>query len=380
MNEHVSDLLSGYLDAELVDEELDLVRAHLPNCPQCQEELDELRAIDRIARDLPPPELAAEDGDLALRVRARLLADAGARPARVHRWLAAAAALGAVTMLPWLMLRHGGSDVAREVAPTSVFEQRRHAPAPSAAPLDADSRDDKPAAPAAPPPVRIMDELQKKEDADRAKLSREWAREDVETPPTSEAETTGAAATRRAVAQEAPQAKRRRAGTFAEAPAKDASMPEALSAAPVSPAEPRSEPPMAGAPSASAADESDRDMSGLGYVAPPPAAMKAQQSSAADEAATFRALGARRPATGDEARRLREEWRAFLRRYPGSPRLAEARLGLVEAGATAYRLDGRAEDLERLQQDVAEYQRLASPEQGATARRLLEEAKKTHSP
>ena len=45
--------LSAYLDGEMSGAEMLITRAHLNQCPQCQSELDGLKSVQAILRDLP---------------------------------------------------------------------------------------------------------------------------------------------------------------------------------------------------------------------------------------------------------------------------------------------------------------------------------------
>lgn len=50
INEHVGDLLSGFIDGELTQQERQRVTLHCNDCEQCRENLDSIRAVrERIA-------------------------------------------------------------------------------------------------------------------------------------------------------------------------------------------------------------------------------------------------------------------------------------------------------------------------------------------
>src|SRR5581483_5033408 len=51
--DHVSELLSAYLDGQVTLAERQAVEAHLPSCPECQAELEYLRALRSALRSLP---------------------------------------------------------------------------------------------------------------------------------------------------------------------------------------------------------------------------------------------------------------------------------------------------------------------------------------
>jgi hypothetical protein len=99
-----------------------------------------------------------------------------------------------------------------------------------------------------------------------------------------------------------------------------------------------------------------------------------QESSdrlAGAESVKFRSLQRSRPRTDGEARALREEWRKFAEAHPNHPQADEARVRLVEAGALAYRLGRRAQDLETAVRDGRDYLERAPARQAARVRAAL---------
>jgi anti-sigma factor RsiW len=54
MSAHPGDLLSAYVDGELTQRELEGVRVHLDECPECRRELQLIREARTLVRDLPP--------------------------------------------------------------------------------------------------------------------------------------------------------------------------------------------------------------------------------------------------------------------------------------------------------------------------------------
>ena len=45
INDHVGELLSGYIDGELTQQQAQRVRVHVEACPECREELERLQAL-----------------------------------------------------------------------------------------------------------------------------------------------------------------------------------------------------------------------------------------------------------------------------------------------------------------------------------------------
>jgi hypothetical protein len=135
-------------------------------------------------------------------------------------------------------------------------------------------------------------------------------------------------------------------------------------------------------------DSRRRNESGFA-AAPPPATVTGAEAEATRPAAKtarveseeerFRALSRMHARTGDDARRRRDGWREFLQRFPRSGHVDEARRAMLEAGASAYQLEGHPEDLEVLRRDVQELSRVA-PGAAPEARRILDRAERRESP
>jgi hypothetical protein len=83
------------------------------------------------------------------------------------------------------------------------------------------------------------------------------------------------------------------------------------------------------------------------------------------------ALGQRRAGSADEARALREAWRAYLRTHPTGPQLDAARVRMIESGATAWRLGHDPADLKIVRADAAAYLARPGAAQQAHVRHLL---------
>jgi hypothetical protein len=107
-------------------------------------------------------------------------------------------------------------------------------------------------------------------------------------------------------------------------------------------------------------------------IASSPAIAPLARATTAEEEASFLRLDAMRPRTLAEWRALREAWRAFLVAHPAGSRADEARVRLVEAGVSAWRAGGTADDRAQARQDAADYLAREAVPQAARVRRLLE--------
>jgi hypothetical protein len=344
VSEHLGDRLAEYFDGELPSDEVAEVREHLASCAECQTTLDAWRAVEDIAHRQPAPEMAAGRGDLATRVRAQLLAEAAQKRARPARWLAAAAAVAALGVLPWYVLQRSSLEApspqtAAVEAPSPADRRlgrlddapREAAPA-TAAPTRAASPPSPPAKPFAAPPAESAESA-------RSKAEQRVAREDKKADEL--------ASTRRTEAS----ADEGRTAGYAAAPPPAAPPPAPAptsAAAPAAAAEPMV---AADAPAPPAGFE-DADMrqranesagggrNGVSLGAASAKRAQATQSgpqTGADSEDAFRSARARGWATAEEARQTRDAWEAYLRRYPSSPHRETAGFAAVEAADAAYR-------------------------------------------
>jgi len=87
----------------------------------------------------------------------------------------------------------------------------------------------------------------------------------------------------------------------------------------------------------------------------------------------YAVLTLRQPHTADEARELREDWRALAQTEPEGPRADAARVRVIEVGALAYRMGRGPEDLAKLRADAAAYLGRPDARQKPRVQRLLEE-------
>jgi hypothetical protein len=345
MSAHVTELLSVFLDAELTSQDHEQVETHLAGCPDCRRYLDELRELDALARKAPVPELPGSS-DLAARVRSRI--EPSRRPRLQMQWWWAAAAGLALAVLPLYLVR----------------EQRKEAPAVFES---SPATKTQPSADTAPPaPVDAAgagNELHKK--ADRAKPHREKAeRED------------------RLTGQD-------EAGSFAAPPAAPPAEPEAPAAAEAAEDGDTRRAEESALDAQVAGAEGKREQGPVGRAFEDfPAAARAPKSGtiqggaperdafASADDTLYRALAAQPLRTGDEARRARDAWASYRRRYPHGAHAEEARLAEIDAAAAAYRFDGREDDLTRFRTLANGYLSATPPEASGAVRvrRLLEAA------
>jgi hypothetical protein len=93
----------------------------------------------------------------------------------------------------------------------------------------------------------------------------------------------------------------------------------------------------------------------------------------AEKVQAFGLLTRSDPQSAEAWRERREAWRLFIRDHPGSPRLDEARVRVIEAGIEAWRAAGEGEDLARAREDAEAYLARADARQKERVRRVLED-------
>jgi anti-sigma factor RsiW len=341
---HVTDQLSPYMDDELSEPERSAVAAHLRACPSCGRHLQELRAVDVAARELP---LAVPDGYFdAFRatLRKRLERSRPApRPIAPAWTLAAAAALVLAVLAPRLLRE------PRVAAPPAVPAPAPARPAPPFSPPLPEAEQAEPAAPAAKTPAprgEAQDRL-----ADQggrlAKRDQPPARAPATTPP---------------AAPSAPQANEVQAPGYAAAPA------EADSGAPPPPAQVKAEPEAArdfeGRPAGEQKERRDKKAGTL-------AATGERAARSAPGAGGFDLLLRRRVSSAEEARTLRDAWLAYAQEEEAGIRADEARVRAIEAGAEAWRRGRDDSDRERAERDGREYLARADARQRDRVRAVL---------
>ncbi len=356
MTSHIRERLSAYLDGELPPEEETLATAHLRDCPDCSRLLEELATVDDLARERP---LSVPEGyfeSFPARVRAALPRQA--KPRRVPFWaLAAAASLLVAIIVPITLRETAESPSVAPAGPAARLEETRVPEAPPAT-LAAPAASRASGAPTdklkALGYVRQADEKQQAaKDELKANAS---ARRDSDAGgsggavPSADVRPQASAPAPAAVAPEVPAA----ASAAQKAPSQ-----AARARGPWSQNQAANQTGFAPPPEEVDAKKADQ----VKAQAPPeaetrtakPAARGAELEGAeglgrpkgrlgAEQTLPFEALSKRRAATPADARRLREDWRAFLREQPDHPRAGEAWVALVDAGVRAWELGGDPED------------------------------------
>jgi hypothetical protein len=417
MSAHVEERLGPYLDAELASDERAEVTAHLRECTACARLLEEMSAVDDTARSLPvePPEGYFET--FATRLGRKLRKPARPRFVPPVWTLAAAAALLLAVLTPLTLQQRKATESDRaEPSPRDLVSraapERPEAPAPSpvgesvildegrtkdarspAEPAASESsprdlaRRTAPEQPAAPKSSPAVEELMKKQ------RPRHEDKRVAEGEADLRAQAGSGVADAPPPAAQAPPAPAPPAKTQPTSAPAAAQAPTPLAKAQPTPAPPgrraaphdrpefAAEPPSLvldeeyDAPSATAVSKEERvdgpkaaarerqkaDGSAAGRTA---AASRAEPTSGPE--ARYRALLARRPSSADEARILRESWRAFAQSGPTGPRADEARVRVIEVGAQAFRLSGEEQDRATVTKDANAY--LARPDAAQTER------------
>jgi anti-sigma factor RsiW len=354
MDPHVTLQLSALMDGELDARERDLVEGHLRACPACARHLEELRAVDKAARELP---VHAPDGYFEAfpeRLRARLERGRTGRRGLAPSWALAAAAAVALAVFTPRLLRDSRppARAGLEGPPATAAPGTAATPPATAAPMPA-------VKPAAPAPA----EAARKESANRMAEATVPRDEHAQRPAPS----AGARAKRDQPSQSyapppPPQAREAdRVQTLADAatPAEERDAP----AAPVLKAE---------AETAGAAEEQKarRDPAVGGVAAAP-----GRAAATGPKDGPFALLRQRTASSAEEARALREAWRAYARQHGGGPHADDARVGVVEAGALAWRLGGVEADRVQAQEDARAYLDRPDARQAARVRQALESLK-----
>jgi hypothetical protein len=339
MTGHPLEALSALLDGELPEQQRRDVEAHLAGCASCARHLAELRALDTLARGLPP--VAVPDGYLEAlpgRVRARIRADRPASAARAP-WVWPLAAGLALAVLAPLVLRDGPGPERRAA---QEYDAPGSAPAPSTVPEATVPDKPEPAPQAEPdrsssaPTLRraATPEAKARRDAPQRQVIGGLAQEPSAKVASSRERETAVAEDRAAEAREmrdeAPQT-----STFAREP-------DAAVATPPPP------PPPAAPPVAA--------IGGRGMV------RKSEAGNAiplTDEERAFAAASRLPTATAGAARRARAAWLRFLADHPSGARSDEGRVRLVEASVSLFRATGDEDDRRAAERDAAAY--LSSP-------------------
>jgi hypothetical protein len=326
---HVTERLSAYMDAELERQDRAEVETHLKECASCAHYLEELVALDRAARALPaeaPPDYFEA---LPARLRGRL--SPKRRPFVLPAWTWAAAAAVLLVVVTPLMLREGMNE--------------RVAPPPEAAPSSA------PPAPAEVRGAPVEEPTPLKAAPPRAEGRSRAAPKTPSAPrpaPKDEAYSPGRGGSERLEYSGGEESDRAFQSPGALSPEKERPTAEAA---------------QGGAEGTRAVA---RSVGPVRDKEPKPAQRMAVASL---PEARLDALLSETPATAEEARDLRESFRALAQQE--GPRLDEARVHVILAGAEAYRLSRDPRDLKVLQKDAAAYLQLKDAPQADRVRGVL---------
>jgi len=351
VNGHVDDRLSAYLDGELVAGERAAVESHLRGCGACARHLEELAAVDAAARELPVGAPAGYFDSFPARVRARLPVRRARRPP-AWVWAAAAAiVLAALTPLTFQKTTSPVPDAPR-TGETDAFRPAPTTP-PAAAPAPAegllDAARDRGAA-------AVLERNVAPERKDEKRREKEKANA---TAPAADGRTSEYAAKLRPQPPPASSVQKH-SGPWAQSPAAAQAQTAARGeeAKQEAPPEPKKQ--------AEPAGKSDRDQARAGALAdaPPPAAAPAFAEAPGED--RYRALLGRQASSPEAARKLHDDWNAFARGHPDSPRADEARVRAMEASALAFDLGRDPRDRERAREAAQAY--LARPDAGQAAR------------
>jgi Putative zinc-finger len=366
---HVVTSLSAYLDGELLAAERHAVEAHLQLCDECTRHLEDLAAVDELARALPLEVPGGYFESLPARVRFRVTPRRRSVPRLpVWSWALAAALLVAVVTPALLQRDSQPAEGDRSAAParssplpTERLDEKARAAGPlppAAAPPEAERRagaslDEAQSAPRRAPAVGVAQGTLARSNEAGAPLAKAEAvtAKDKLLAPQEPARTPTAPAASTAFTAPAEAAPEGAAGQHlyefkAESDVTDA--PEAA-------AEDAKETGSAPKP-ALAARARDAE---TGRSEPPAPRMK------------FRALLAEVPRNAVDARHLRERWRAFVSQHPLARHADEGRVRIVEVGVQAWRLSNDPADLTLVKRDAEEYLRRDDAAQGDRVRAVL---------
>jgi anti-sigma factor RsiW len=357
-HEHLSPLLDGELDERVRAE----VTAHLAGCAECRAHLEELAAVDALARGT---EVAAPPGyfdGFAGRLRPRLRA--GRRHVAPAPWLWAAAAGILVAVLAPLTLqsRREASPVpeparaplaapAATVPPTSVaagadaMAERAPTPAPRAAELR--QREGAASSVELPAKRRLQEQERSQGLADR-----NLGRADGPPPP--------AAPPPPAPAPEQPKSQAAR-DAFAQPPATVVAEKMEVQAPREADVEEKAD--------TARSERAAGLAAGSANAGARPPARKATGTLDEQDGAALRKEAA--PTTVEEARRARDAWRRVARNRAGTPEGDEARVRAIESSLLAWRLGHDRADLEAARTEARAYLAEEAAPQKDRVRRAL---------
>jgi hypothetical protein len=378
---HLGERLSALLDGELSPHDHAQAQVHLRECAACAQALEELAAVDAMAREVPVEAPPGYFDALPGRIRTRVRERRKPRVAPAAVWAAAAAAVVMVAVVTPRMLRQRPSPMPASLRTDEL--QRGRAAVPEAAP---------PAVPAptVPPPAKSADKtitssltFSDKGEADapaanRDRLARAPAPASPATPSAPEEAKMRLRREETELAAAAPP--RAKTAPVPPAPAPAVATPSSgYASEPAAPAPQTAQAPSTRGAVASiqeqkADGETTRDTVGGAAGAPDAADARKEryQGRRLRPEERYEGLTLRRPSTAAEARDLARAWESFARDLPGDRHADEARVRAVEAAATAWRLGHGAEDLAQARAAARSYLGDAAARQGDRVRALLE--------
>lgn len=360
MSRHVLDQLSAYMDGEVQAMERAAVKAHLGECAECSRRLEEMAAVDGAARsleaDVPPGYFDALPGH----VRSRLASSERRGRRRPLAWAWAAAAAVALAVLTPSTLRRDAPAVAPFTSPPSAPEPTKELPRATDVPPASRVTDKAVPVHKAPKtdPLGRSEPLSKQEAATAAAPAATLEAALDEPLPPGKSALGGSEDSKAAAMEEVAAAPERRARQgFAPAPA--AAAPQGAGR--------KAEGGEATAAGATLAERSEAKKEKDAR------ASKQRPSSYSTAETAYRGLLPLAAASVEQARALREAWRALLRDDPAGPWADEAGVRVVEVGAEAYRLGGDPRDLSQLREDARSYLKRKDATQAQRVRVLLKE-------
>jgi hypothetical protein len=382
---HPRERLSAFLDGELARPERAEIEGHLRACAECARALEEIAAVDTMARGLPVEAPAGYFDALPARIRARVHARGRRRAWVPAAWAAAAAAVLVAVVAP-LTVRHAaetpaaGPVEAPAAAPVPRADESRErlAEAERSAPPGAAAATPERAQAPAPPllqpkqgfseDARNQDKVSPRLEArDIAGMTKEQALKDAALQKTEDrvAAPPAAPAAEPQVANRAALAPGALGGAAAATPtaAPEAEVAAAAKADADEEMAPRKAAPAPTRSGLGAAREHKLSAPGRVYPPPDPARLVEER---------YQSLLDQRPLTAADARALRDGWEAFVRDQPSGPHADEARVRAIEAGATAWRLGGEASDRDRARAAAQAYLALEAEPQRDRVRALLD--------
>lgn len=365
MSGHPGERLSAFLDGELPVSERAEVAAHIRECAECARQVEELSAVDALARELRVDAPEGYFDALPARVRARVRRRPRLLPVAV--WAAAAAAVLVAVVAPLTLQRTRSlaPSAAERMAeqgtavPPATVTSAYATPAPAVSPAlrAAGARPDFSLPTSAP-----AEEARARRDVPSGRLAQRDRAQNAMTAPRAAP----------ALAATAPEPERLHKAV--EAHGKEVAQDAAATAPPPPPPAAARPAPAPDAFAAGAAAGKTEDEVGATRVGSRDEGVPAAKGAEAARRGTaparerkpvaagrvlaetdpailadrrYQALLDRRPASVAEARALRDGWEAFARDRPADARADEARVRALEAAITAWRLGSDPADLAR---------------------------------